>query len=58
MSLSSQVLAAINFSDATAIVTAAGLALIGLAFLGFVLRKANESASGRIGSDDDDEKDD
>lgn len=58
MSLKDTVLAAINFGDATAVVTAAGLALIGLAFLGFVLSKARDAASGRIADDRDDEEDD
>lgn len=45
-----QVQAAItsNMASAVAIVTAAGLALIGLAFVGFVLRKGKRAANGRI----------
>lgn len=37
-----------NMASALAIVTAAGLALIGLAFAGFVLRKGKRAANGRI----------
>ncbi len=57
MSLQDQVLAAINFGDVNAIVVAAGLALIGLSFLGFVLAKARDAASGRIGDDEEKEDD-
>lgn len=59
MNITQQILAAINFSNATAIVMTAGLALIALAFLSFVLRKGQEAASGRIGEEEsDDDKDD
>ncbi len=37
-----------NFASATAIVTAAGLALIGLSFLSFVLRKGRAAAGGKV----------
>lgn len=37
-----------NFADATAVVTAAGLALIGLSFLSFVLRKGRAAAGGKV----------
>ncbi len=57
MSLQDQVLAAINFGDVNAIVVAAGLALIGLSFLGFVLAKARDAASGRIVEDEEKEDD-
>lgn len=55
-----QITAAIPFADATTIVTAAGLALVGLAFLAFVLRVGMNAASGRISdeSSDEDEDDD
>lgn len=53
-----QVLAAINFGDLSAIVTTAGLALIGIAFLSFVLRQAQSAANGRIGDSRDDDEDD
>lgn len=60
MNLQAQILAAINFADLTAIVVTAGLALIGLSFLGFVLTQAKNVASGNIGessSEDEEEKD-
>lgn len=58
--LQAQILAAINISDAMAIVVAAGLALIGLAFAAFVLRQGSAAANGQIGQseDDDEDKDD
>lgn len=37
-----------NMADATGIITAAGLALIGLSFLGFVLRKGRRAANGKV----------
>ena len=60
-----QILAAIPFADAIAITVAAGLALIGLSFLGFVLSQGANAARGHIGTtdtpstdydDDDDER--
>lgn len=56
--LQNQILAAINFSQATAIVVAAGLALIGLAFVSFVLRQGSAAASGHIGERDEEKDDD
>lgn len=38
-----------NMASATSIVTAAGLALVTLGFLTFVLRKAKAASTGRIG---------
>jgi hypothetical protein len=38
-----------NLASATGIVVAAGLALIGLGFVGFILRKGRAAASGRVG---------
>ena len=37
-----------NMASATGIVITAGLALIGLSFVGFVLRKGRRAANGRI----------
>jgi len=37
-----------NMADATTIVVAAGLALVTLGFLGFILRKAKGASEGRI----------
>lgn len=37
-----------NLASASGIVVTAGLALIGIAFLGFVLRKAKRAANGRV----------
>lgn len=56
--LTSQVLASINFSSATMIVTMVGLALVGLGFLGFILRVAQDGAKGSTTQTDDDEDDD
>ena len=60
--ISAQILAAIKFSQLTAIITVAGLALIALSFLSFIFNKSQDAASGNIDSDrrndDDEEKDD
>lgn len=53
-----QVLAAIPFAQATTIVVTAGLALIALSFLGFVLRTGINAANGNVGTDDKDSDDD
>lgn len=57
--LQSQILAAINFVSLNSIVIAAGLALIGLSFVVFLLNTGRAAASGNIGdsSSDDDEDD-
>lgn len=62
MNLRDQILAAIDFGSLTSIVVTAGLALVGLAFLSFVLRTAQNAATGNLGdsrsrSDDDEEED-
>ena len=56
--LQDQILAAINFQTALGIVITAGLALIGLAFVSFVLRQGSNAASGRIGDADQKEEED
>lgn len=58
MDLQSQVLSAINFSDVMSIVTTAGLALISLAFVSFVLLQAQGAANGELGDIDKRERDD
>lgn len=37
-----------NMATASALTVTVGLALIGIAFLGFVLRKAKRAANGRV----------
>lgn len=55
--LNSQILAAINFGDLNAILITAGLALVGIAFLSFVLRQAIAAANGNPGGDPDPDDD-
>lgn len=53
MSLLDQILVVLKFPDLISLVTTAGLALVGLSFLSFILRQATTAANGRIGEDEE-----
>ena len=46
----SQILSSLttNYASATAVVLAAGFAIVGISFVSYLLRKANRAANGRV----------
>ena len=56
-SLVPTLLASISFDSVTLLIVTSGLALIGIAFAGFVISKASDAAAGRTTEDEAEDED-